>query len=257
MTPDGGPATIIAMSGARGTILIVEDDDDSSALLSEMVAQEGFNSQPCGTGADAVAEFQARRPTAVFCDWVLPDLPGIEVCRKIRAIDPVIPIIFISGRDDEASAVRGLDAGADEYLTKPVSRAILIARLEALLRKTAAIAAATQSASVAQPGREVRKYHFGDVEVNSAAREALAGGAKVPLGPLEYSLLEYLCRNSGIAISREQVLSEVYGYDSDISTDRVDLLVRRLRSKLGPGARLGDQLVAVPGYGYRLEPATA
>ncbi len=245
------------MSGARGSVLIVEDDEDSAFLLAELVAQEGFNSRTMGSAADALRDFQQHRPVAVFCDWVLPDLPGTEVVRKMRALDALVPIVFISGRDDEASAVRGLDAGADDFLTKPVSRAILIARLEALLRKLGAITAAVQSAGQASERRESRTYRFGDVEVNAAAREATANGVRVPLGPLEYSLLEYLCRNAGIAISREQVLSEVYGYESEISTDRVDLLVRRLRSKLGHGHRLGDQLVAVPGYGYRLEPATA
>jgi DNA-binding response OmpR family regulator len=181
---------------------------------------------------------------------VLPDSPGIDVCRHFRELDPVIPIIFVSGRDDETTITRGLDAGADDFVIKPFRKGELVARLEAHLRKVAGV-----RRSVPAGGEPVDRkvYRFGDVEVDLDAREVRSAGADVLLGPLEFRLLEYMCRNAGIAVSREQILSEVYGYDADISTERVDLLVRRLRTKLGEGSARGGQLVAVPGYGYRLE----
>ena len=141
-------------------------------------------------------------------------------------------------------------------MVKPVRRIELVARLEAHLRKVAAVrsAPASQVASMtAAPVDLDRQLHFGAVEIDPAARIVRVAGGEIGLGPLEFKLLEYFGRNAGIAISREQILNEVYGYDADISTERVDLLVRRLRAKLGEGSDRGGQLVAVPGYGYRLE----
>jgi two-component system response regulator RegX3 len=237
------------MSPARGSVIIVEDSAEVSELLSAILQDEGFKPLPFSSAGAALHAFPGSQAVAAFLDWVLPDSPGIEVCRHLRSLDPLIPIIFISGRDDETTITRGLDAGADDFVVKPFRRGELIARLEAHLRKLAACRDA-QPDAVAQ----LRKiYRFGQVEVDLDAREVRSGGADILLGPLEFRLLEYMCRNAGIAISREQILSEVYGYDADISTERVDLLVRRLRSKLGEGAARGGQLVAVPGYGYRLE----
>lgn len=244
------------MAPARGRLLVIEDSPDTGDLLAAIVEEEGFEAVIHRTAESGLEAYHTQLPVAVFMDWVLPDLPGIEVCRRLRAEDPVIPLIFITGRDDEASISRGLDAGADDFLIKPVRRTELIARLEAHLRKAASIRAPGTPIAAAVEGeggggRDVQR--FGDVELDSSARTVKAGGQEVALGPLEFKLLEYLATNAGIAVSRDQILNEVYGYDADISTERVDLLVRRLRSKLGEGSSRGGQLVAVPGYGYRLE----
>src|SRR5207245_1914569 len=176
--------------------------------------------------------------------------PGVEICRRIREQDRVIPIFFISGRQDEASVSRGLDAGADDFLVKPFRPRELMARLEASLRKVAAIRPPSGQAGAAVPaGAQPAVLTLGEAEVDLEAREARLRGEPVALGPLEFKLLEYFVRNPGVALSRDQILREVYEYDAQIATDRVDLLVRRLRSKLA----WGDRLVAVPGYGYRLE----
>ena len=127
-----------------------------------------------------------------------------------------------------------------------VRRVELVARLEAHLRKSRALSAAGQPAAQTT-------LRFGQIEVDLSARVARVAGAEVGMGPLEFRVLEYLARNAGIAVSRDQILSEVYGYDADISTERVDLVIRRLRMKLGDGPDRGGLLVAVPGYGYRLE----
>jgi DNA-binding response OmpR family regulator len=213
-----------------------------------VIEQEGFRVVACATAEAGLAAFERERPVAILLDWVLPDAPGTEVCRTIRAQDPTVTIIFVSGRDDETSVVRGLDAGADDYLPKPIRAGELVARLEANLRKVAA--AQAQAASVS-PDAPLSALRFGNVSVDFGAHEVSVGEDRVRLGPLEFKLLEYLAHNSGVAVSRDQIMNEVYGYDADISTERVDLLVRRLRGKLGDDD--GGYIAAVPGFGYRLE----
>lgn len=245
------------MSRTRGRVLVVEDSPETAELIATIVEEEGFAVVICNSGTEGIEAFDREAPAAVLIDWVMPDRPGIDVCRHVRERDQLIPIIFVSGRDDEASISRGLDAGADDFIVKPVRRTELVARLEAHLRKVAAVrtspAPPETRAPAYTPADLDRQVQFGAVDLDPAARVVRVGGGEVGLGPLEFKLLEYFGRNAGIAISREQILNEVYGYDADISTERVDLLVRRLRAKLGEGPDRGGQLVAVPGYGYRLE----
>ncbi len=229
--------------------MVVDDSSEAAEVHAAYVAREGFEVVVCATAEAALAAFERSRPVAVLLDWGLPDGPGTEVCRAIRAKDQTVTIIFISGRDEPSSAVRALDAGADDFLAKPVRGDELIARLEANLRKVgAARAAAVQARAHGQVDAELT---FGGVRVDLGARQVSVGGRPLSLGPLEFKLLEYLARNSGIAVSREQIMSEVYSYDADISSERVDLLVRRLRGKLGDVE--GRHIAAVPGFGYRLE----
>ena len=241
------------MPGARGDILIVEDMPDAAEIVSVLVEREGFRAVVSTTAADGLAAFFRSKPVAVILDWTLPDGPGIEVCRQIRAHDQAVPIIFTSGRDDETSIARGLDAGADDYVAKPVRAGELIARLEAHLRRTTAAATGRQGQGPPSPKATGSPLRFGDLEIDVAAHEARIGGAAVRLGPTEFKLLEYLARNAGVALSRDQILAEVYGFDADISTERIEVLVRRLRAKLGDDGPEGSLILAVPGYGYRLE----
>lgn len=232
----------------RGTVLIVEDSPESASLLAELVAGEGFEAHVSGTAAEAVAAQLEIHPIAVLLDWGLPDTPGLEVCRLIRARDEAVPILFVSGRNDETSIARGLDAGADDYVPKPIRAGELTARLEAHLRRVSALKSRSNGATAPHRHNRVR---LGEVEVDLEARDVRRDGHPLHLGSLEFRLLEYLLRNAGTAVSRDQILSEVYGYDADISSERVDLLVRRLRSKLG--ATGGRLITAIPGYGYRLD----
>jgi DNA-binding response OmpR family regulator len=237
------------VAGSRGTVLVVEDAPSFAELLAEVLAREGFMPVICATAASARAAHQREAPVAVLLDWVLPDTPGTELSRELRAADPVLTIIFISGRNDETSMARGLDAGADDYLAKPVREGELVARLEAQLRKVARLKGA-----FASPGENrAAPLRFGELEIDIMAREVRVGGRPVKLGPLEYRLLEYLGRNAGVAVSRDQILNEVYGITASIGTERVDLVVRRLRLKLGDYADTGGHIVAHPGYGYLLE----
>jgi DNA-binding response OmpR family regulator len=239
------------MAGSRGDILIVEDTADAAAAYQVVVQREGFRTVVCGTAAEALAAFANVKPVAVILDWTLPDEPGTEVCRKLRARDQAVVIIFASGRDDETSIARGLDAGADDYIPKPVRATELIARLESHIRRVEAIRnMVTKPAPAAVAASSARR--FGDVEVDMGARTVRVKEKAVSLGPMEFRLLEYLVRNAGVAVSRDQIMSEVYGYDADIGTERVDLLIKRLRAKIHDHAE-GGLISAVPGYGYRLE----
>lgn len=233
------------MAGERGAVLIVEDAADLADLIAAFVEREGFTTVTAGTAAEARAAFQRDRPVAVLLDWVLPDAPGTELCRELRAQDAAVTVIFVSGRNDETSMARGLDAGADDYVAKPVREGELIARLDAQLRKTARL-------RVAPSGGTERMLRFGEVELDTLARGVRVSGRPVRLGPLEYRLFEYLARNAGVVVSRDQILTAVYGIDAD-STERVDLLVRRLRQKLGDYPDTGGHIIAHPGYGYLLE----
>ncbi len=233
-------------AGERGAVLIVEDAAELAELIAAFVEREGFTAVTAGTAAEARAAFQRERPVAVLLDWVLPDAPGTELCRELRAQDAAVTVIFVSGRNDETSMARGLDAGADDYVAKPVREGELIARLDAQLRKTARLRAAQAA------GAPERLLRFGEVELDTRARTVRVSGRQARLGPLEYRLFEYLARNAGVAVSRDQILSEVYGIDAD-STERVDLLVRRLRLKLGDYPDTGGHIIAHPGYGYLLD----
>jgi DNA-binding response OmpR family regulator len=237
-------------TGNRGAVLVVEDSLEAAALISAVLEEEGFRAVVRHDGQDGLQAFDDERPIAVLLDWVVPGGPGLEICRRIREQDRVIPIFFISGRQDEASVSRGLDAGADDFLVKPFRPRELMARLEASLRKVAAMRPPVEQVRAAGAGQvQTSVLTLGDAEVDLEAREVRVRGEPIALGPLEFKLLEYFVRNPGVALSRDQILREVYEYDAQIATDRVDLLVRRLRSKLA----WGDRLVAVPGYGYRLE----
>jgi two-component system response regulator VicR len=237
----------------RGTVLVVEDVAPSAELMASIVEEEGFRSEIAVTASAALECFSQVRHVAVLIDWVLPDRPGIEICREIRAQDRLIPIIFVSGRDDEASITRGLDAGADDYIVKPVRRTELVARLEAHLRKAAASQNGRPLTTDAAPAPGTR---FGDVELDATARTVRVAGHEISLGHREFDLLIYLAQHPGVALSREDIVAHVYGPGAPASTERVDLLVRRLRMKLGPGPRRGALVVAVPGFGYRLERRT-
>ena len=240
------------MPGDRGSVLIVEDTQHAAELVAALVGTEGFNPVICASAKAARAAYEAVKPVAILLDWVLPDAPGTELCREMRAKDPIVTIIFVSGRGDETSVSRALDAGADDYVTKPVRGGELIARLEAHLRRVAAMRGAFSRAGSAAALEQ--RYRFGPMEVDLVARRVSVSGKPVKLGPLEFKLVEYFARNAGVAISREQILAEVYGIDAEIDTGRVDLLVRRLRLKLGAGGRL---VVAHAGYGYMLEKHTS
>jgi DNA-binding response OmpR family regulator len=241
------------MAEARGTVVVIEDGADQARLIAVVLEAEAFRPLVFETAEEGVAAALNGNPVAVILDWGLPDRPGVEVCREIRAANPEVPIIFLSGRQDEATMARALDAGADDFVIKPFRRTEFIARLEAHVRR-AQRAQAARRAPAAPPSAEApTAMRMGDVEIDLAARDVRIDGRSAGLGPYEYKLVEVLVAQPGKALTREHLLSAVYGYQGDISADRVDYLARRVRSKLGDGPRRGGQLVTVPGYGWRWE----
>src|SRR5439155_14050867 len=167
---------------ARGAVLVVEDDLASAELLAALLEEEGFEALVCPDGTSVLERFETERPVAVLIDWVIPGGPGIELCRQIRVRDSVVPIVFVSGRADEASVSRGLDAGADDFLTKPLRPRELAARLDAHLRKVAALPAGHVSAPALEEApapSDVRT--FGEVDIDLEARMARIKGRPVTL----------------------------------------------------------------------------
>jgi len=233
--------------------VIIDGSREDGELVSMALSDESFQAVLCLSAAEGLAAAAEGRPVGMIIDWGLPDRPGVDLCREVRAKDPLLPIIFLSARTDEATVARGLDAGADDFVGKPFRRTELVARFEAHVRKAASAIALVRSPAASAAPASDGLLRFGEIEVDVAAREVRVAGEAVGLGPLEFKLVEYLCLNAGVAISRDQIMSKVYGYDADISTERVDLLARRVRAKLGEGPSRGGHLVAVPGYGYRWE----
>ena len=249
----GDPQPVEVLAGevvgeppTRGMILMIEDGDTAD-LMVDLLLGESYEPILCRTAAEGLHEF-ARGPAAVLLDWGLPDRPGIEVCREIREQDSRVPILFVSGRDDEASVARALDAGANDYIIKPFRPVEFIARMEAQIRRAGALPASAPAAAPLPPPAP-GALTFGSITVDLGAREVFVSGVPAQLGAHEFRLVEYLAGNAGVAVSREQILENVYGYGEGNSTERVDMLVRRVRAKL----QAEDRISSVPGYGFRWE----
>ena len=243
------------LSAGQRRLLVVEDDPDAGQLVAAAAEAEGFVVTVCPEPERAVALAVQEGWQAVLLDWTLPGGSGLEVCRRIRAAAKVLPILFLSGRGDEASITRALEAGADDFVVKPARPSELMARVAAQVRKAAAISRAAPTRR--PPADSAPVLRAGDVGLDPRSRRVFVGEREISLGSLEYLLLERLLEDPGHAVSEEQILRDVYGYTAEIATDRVPLLVRRLRVKLGPGPRRAAQIVAIPGFGYRLDPAAA
>ncbi|PXY22407.1 response regulator transcription factor [Prauserella muralis] len=215
-------------------VLLVEDDEGVAGALAESLQTHGHSVTRTARGSDALTRH--RDADLLLLDLGLPDTDGLEVLRKIRQVSPV-PIVVLTARGDERSVVRGLRLGADDYLAKPVRLAELLARMDAVLRRAGASAQAD--------GGPVR---VGDVEIDLGARRVVAGGAEVPLTTKEFAVLAVLAARPGTAVSRQQIMDEVWG-DAYLAVSRsLDVHITQLRAKLGrPGL-----LATIRGFGYRL-----
>jgi len=222
-------------------ILVVEDEEALSALLEYNLAKEGFDVHLSGDGEDALLLVEEDKPDLVVLDWMLPGLSGIEICRRIRARADTrdTPVIMLTARSDEEDRIRGLDTGADDYLTKPFSIPELTARVRALLRRSRP----TLSAEVAT---------FGDLTLDRETRRVRRGDREVHLGPTEFRLLDCLMQRPGRVFSREQLLDLVWGRDVYVEARTVDVHVGRLRKALNRrGER--DPIRTVRAAGYALD----
>jgi DNA-binding response OmpR family regulator len=222
-------------------ILVVEDDRDIADLIVHYVQKAGHTTEWLGSGAEVMAHLKKSPADLVILDWMLPGLSGIEVCDAIRA-DPTtanLPIIMLTARGDEADRVAGLERGADDYVTKPFSPKELVARVGARLRRAPAETATDRSS-----------LQYGSLAVDIDRHVVSLDGDEVRLTAKEFLLLEYFIRHRGRVLSRDILLTDVWGYHYTGGTRTVDVHVRRLREKLPV---LNDAIETVKQFGYKLQ----
>lgn len=222
-------------------ILIVEDEEDLALMLRYNLEAEGFVVSVATDGDEAAVQLRESRPDLILLDWMLPGLSGIELCRRWRAREETasIPIIMLTARGEEEERVRGLETGADDYVVKPFSIPELLARINALLRRTS-------------PKLVASLLTAGDLELDREAHRVHRAGREIHLGPTEYRLLEYLMRSPGRVYSREQLLDAVWGTDVYVDERTVDVHVGRLRKAINKG-NSPDPIRTVRGTGYAFD----
>ena len=222
-------------------ILVVEDEEALSELLEYNLSSEGFSVKITGDGDDALIALEEDRPDLLLLDWMLPGLSGIEICRRIRSRSEMrdMPIIMMTARGEESDRIRGLDTGADDYLTKPFSIPELTARVRALLRR-------------ARPTIASEMATFGDLMLDRETRRVHRSNKEIHLGPTEFRLLDCLMQRPGRVYSREQLLDLVWGRDVYVEVRTVDVHIGRLRKALN-GRNQRDPIRTVRAAGYALD----
>jgi len=219
----------------RGTIVVVDDEPNIADLVGMYLEREGYRVLKAPTGADGLQAFQDHRPRLIVLDVGLPDVDGLEVCKRLRQTSQV-PVIFLTARDSEVDRVLGLELGADDYLTKPFSPAELVARVKAVLRR--ADGSATPDL-----------VQVDGVTIDGGRREVRVDDVAVELTTKEFDLLRFLAERVGLALSRQQILDGVWGYDWFGDARTVDVHIGQVRKKLGDAI----DIRTVRGVGYRLE----
>jgi len=225
----------------RPIILVVEDETALVSLLRYNLEKEGFEVLEATDGEEALLVMSERQPDLVLLDWMLPKLSGIEVCRQMRRRSESrnTPIIMLTARGEEGDRIRGLNAGADDYVPKPFSTNELIARIHAVLRRI-------------RPALAEETLAFAGIEMNTATHRVIRGERPVHLGPTEFRLLRFLIEHPKRVFGRDQIIDAVWGHDVYVDDRTVDVHIRRLRKALnGPGE--ADPIRTVRAAGYALD----
>jgi two-component system phosphate regulon response regulator PhoB len=226
---------------AKARMLLVEDDSALAELLVWHFSREDFDVQHTIDGEEALLMAKETPPDIVLLDWMVEGLSGIEVCRRLRRAPETqnVPIIMLTARGEEEDRVRGLETGADDYVTKPFSPRELVARVGAVLRRV-------------RPALAGEALVYADLEMDTVGHKVRRGGEVIPLGPTEFRLLKHFLEHPGHVFSRERLLDSVWGHDSDIESRTVDVHIRRLRKAINDGGR-PDIIRTVRSAGYALD----
>ena len=226
---------------SKPTVLVAEDEGALITLLRYNLEREGYRVLEAQDGEEALLVAAEEKPDLVLLDWMLPQLSGIEVCRRLRGRQETrnVPIIMLTARGEEGDRIRGLDTGADDYMTKPFAMTELLARLRAVLRRI-------------RPSLAEDVICVGDIEMDRGAHRVRRAGVEVHLGPTEYKLLDHLIQHPGRVFSREQLLDAVWGSDVYVEARTVDVHVGRLRKALNIEG-VSDPIRTVRSAGYSLD----
>ena len=226
---------------SKGRILLVEDDPGLVELLSYHLSRENFAVEATADGEDALLIARENPPDLVILDWMIEGVSGIEVCRRLRRLPDTanVPIIMLTARTEEADRVRGLETGADDYVTKPFSPKELVARVTAVLRRI-------------RPALAGDRLAYAGIDMDLVRHRVRRDGVAMAIGPTEFRLLKHLLQHPGRVFSREQLLSAVWGHDSEIEARTVDVHIRRLRLAINAGGR-PDLIRTVRAAGYALD----
>jgi two-component system, OmpR family, alkaline phosphatase synthesis response regulator PhoP len=221
------------------SVLIVEDESSIASFVSLYLKKAGYDVEVAATGAEALDKAE-HSPSLIVLDLMLPDMDGIDVCRRLRKRSDV-PILMLTARDEDVDKIIGLEVGADDYMTKPFNPRELVARIKSILRR----------ATTERRDAETAELRHGDLVINSGRREVKVGDVEIQLAPKEFDLLWELLDHRGIVLTRDQLLERVWGYTFAGDTRTVDVHVRQLRRKLGDAS----PIVTVWGVGYKVAPA--
>ena len=221
------------------TVLVVEDETSIASFVALYLKNAGYRIGTVGTGKDALERAAAEEPDLVVLDLMLPDMDGLEVCKRIRQRSD-IPILMLTARDEDVDKIIGLEVGADDYLTKPFNPRELVARVKSILRR----------ATPDRRERESAQLQHGDLHIDAGRREVKVGEEEIQLAPKEFDLLWELLDHKGLVLTRDQLLERVWGYTFAGDTRTVDVHVRQLRRKLGDAS----PIVTVWGVGYKVSP---
>src|SRR2546427_5649717 len=221
-------------------VLVVEDEASIASFVAAYLKNAGYAVRTTASGAEALKLVDSEKPALVVLDLMLPDIDGVEVCKRIRSKGD-LPVLMLTARDEDVDKIIGLEVGADDYLTKPFNPRELVARVKSVLRRSAPDRKELESAQI----------RHGDLAVDAGRREVHVGEEEIQLAPKEFDLLWELLDHRGLVLTRDQLLERVWGYTFAGDTRTVDVHVRQLRRKLGEAS----PIVTVWGVGYKVGPS--